>query len=95
MSFIDDNDTLENIADKFAENNSIDGINAINEYFAKSKENLEKSITEKLLRQNPQPAPQNSNTSGGVTKEQFDKMTYNQRVELKTKDPELYKKLTK
>lgn len=35
------------------------------------------------------------NPGGGITKEQFDKMGYNSKVELRASNPELYAKLTK
>ena len=38
------------------------------------------------------PKPQGGSSSSTITKEQFDKMNYNERVELFNKDPETYNK---
>jgi len=56
---------------------------------------LDNSVaTEKSALLKSMPKPQNSSNNGEMTKEQFDKLGYRARVELATKDPDLYKRLT-
>ena len=56
------------------------------------KVGIEKATEARLLNSTPRP-PAGSSTPTAVTVEQFGKMGYQQRVELKTKDPETYKTL--
>jgi hypothetical protein len=53
---------------------------------------LEKTIKADLMKQNPQPQPQNGN--GGITKEQFDAMGVQERTKLYNEQPEVYKQFT-
>ena len=70
-------------------------VEEMNKYFASHDEELSKKVTETLLKDTPKLPPQNVNENGGMTKEKLDKMGYNERVEFKNKNPELYEKLTK
>lgn len=93
---ISNNDVAKNIAGKMLDGD-YDGVaNAINEYFANHDEELGKQFTEKLLKSNPTPPPSNANNGEtSVSKKEFDKMGYSERLALKEKDPESYKKLAK
>lgn len=52
----------------------------------------EKAIKAELLKGTPKPKPGEGDT--GITKEQFEKMNWKERTELKQKDPELFKQLS-
>lgn len=89
---ISDSTLVDKIANLYADGNYQDGIKAQNAYFAQEKDNIEKRVKAELLKQQPEPAPQND-TNTKVTQEQFNKMSYKERVELKQSDPELFTKL--
>lgn len=92
---ISDEDVVNSIASKMLNNDNFGVIEDINKYLSAHDENIRKQENEKLLKNNPTPPPTNTNGNGGITKEQFSKMTYQERLKLKDKDPELYKKLVK
>ena len=94
LSFIGDEETLTKVSTLFADGNIEGGIAEVSAYWKSSQENLAKEIKAELLRQNPQPHP--SGDAGGAepTKKQFDRMSYEERIALKSKSPELYKKLS-
>lgn len=56
-------------------------------------ENFRKSITAELTKQMPTPPISNSGEQA-LTQEQFDRMTIAEQVELKNKNPELFKQFT-
>lgn len=59
---------------------------------AAQKAAAEKAIKAELLKGTPKPKPGEGDT--GITKEQFEKMNWKERTELKQKDPELFKQLS-
>jgi hypothetical protein len=59
---------------------------------AAQKAATEKAIKAELLKGTPKPKPGEGDT--GITKEQFEKMNWKERTELKQKDPELFKQLS-
>ena len=59
---------------------------------AAQKAATEKAIKAELLKGTPKPKPGEGGT--GITKEQFEKMNWKERTELKQKDPELFKQLS-
>ena len=89
---IKDEKVLNEIADLFAEGDFVTAIDKQNEYLAKYHGELEKTIKADLMKQNPQPQPQNGN--GGITKEQFDAMGVQERTKLYNEQPEVYKQFT-
>ena len=58
---IKDEKVLNEIADLFAEGDFVTAIDKQNEYLAKYHGELEKTIKADLMKQNPQPQPQNGN----------------------------------
>lgn len=89
---IKDEKILNEIADLFAEGDFATAIDKQNEYLIKYHGELEKTVRAELLKQNPQPQPQNGN--GGITKEQFDAMGVQERTKLYNEQPEVYKQFT-
>lgn len=59
---------------------------------AAQKAAAEKAIKAELLKGTPKPKSGEGDT--GITKEQFEKMNWKERTELKQKDPELFKQLS-
>lgn len=55
---------------------------------------VKKQVTESLLKDNPIPPPTSTTNNGGVSRKDFDKMSYAERVAFKEKNPETYKKYT-
>ena len=55
---------------------------------------VESKITEKL-KESAYSSPKNQETSKGITKEEFSKMGYSERVKLSSENPELYKELSR
>lgn len=92
---ISDKDVVNNIASKMLDGDNKGAIDALNKYIKANNDNLSKQIKEQLLKDNPTPPPTNTTNNGGVSKKDFEKMSYSERVELKNKNPELYEKLTK
>ena len=92
---ISDKDVVNNIASKMLDGDNKGAIDALNKYIKANNDNLSKQIKEQLLKDNPTPPPTNATSNGGVSKKDFEKMSYSERVELKNKNPELYEKLTK
>ena len=73
----------------------VDGNTAkVFENFKKQKEIRDADIKKKLLEGTPKPED-GGNGDSGVTKEQFAKMGYKERVEFAEKNPTLYAKYTK
>ena len=89
---IKDENVLNEIADLYANGDFVTAIDKQNEYLAKYLGELEKTIKADLMKQNPQPQPQNGN--GGITKEQFDAMGVQERTKLYNEQPEVYKQFT-
>jgi hypothetical protein len=89
---IKDEKVLNEIADLYANGDFATAIDKQNEYLAKYHSELEKNIKADLMKQNPQPQPQNGN--GGITKEQFDAMGVQERTKLYNEQPEVYKQFT-
>lgn len=92
---ISDKEVVNNIASKMLDGDNKGAIDALNKYIKANNDNLSKQIKEQLLKDNPTPPPTNTTNNGGVSKKDFEKMSYSERVELKNKNPELYEKLTK
>lgn len=70
--------------------------NNVNELIAVQKEVIEsfkKTITAELTKNMPTP-PMSNSGEAGLTQEQFDRMTIAEQVELKNKNPELFKQFT-
>ena len=86
---IGDDKVVGDIADKLLEGSTLEAIDILNTYLATRDELVKKQVTETLLKDNPTPPPSNST---GLTKEQFDAMGYDERVNLLRTDPETYKK---
>ena len=91
---ISDKDVVTDIASKMLDGDNRGAIDALNKYIKASNENLSKQIKEQLLKDNPTPPPTSTQNNGGVSKKQFDNMTYAERVAFKEKNPETYKKYT-
>lgn len=89
---IKEESVLSNVATDLAEGNVEKAIEKIVSYFSKEKKELEKTIKEELMRNNPQANAQSS--SGTITKEQFKNMTVGERTKIYNEQPELYKQLT-
>ena len=87
---ISDEKVVSDIANKLLDGDTVSAIDALNVYLASRDETIKKQVTETLLKDNPTPPP---SSSTGLTKEQFDAMGYQERVDLYNKDPETYKKL--
>jgi len=58
------------------------------------KKQAEKAIKAQLLKNTPKP-PAGGSSEDVITKEKFEKMNWRERTELKQKDPELFKELSK
>lgn len=86
---ISDEKVVSDIANKLLDGDTVSAIDALNVYLASRDEIIKKQVTETLLKDNPTPPPSGST---GLTKEQFDAMGYQERVDLLNKDPETYKK---
>lgn len=91
---VNDETTLEEVASKLVDNDVFSALDILNKFESEREQNLRKAIEQDLLAKNPQPKPE-SNDVGTVTHEEFSKMGYSQRVELKNKKPEIYNKLIK
>lgn len=61
--------------------------------FNETKKEIESRLKKELS--NIPPPSVGDNPEGGITKKQFSKMSYGERLELKQKDEDLYNKLTK
>ena len=94
-SRIDDEKSLNEIANKFADGDSLGALDLFVKFEKNKEENLKKTYEQDLLAKNPTPPPASDNTVGEINKTQFNKMSYNDRVALKSKNPELYEKLAK
>lgn len=90
---ISDEKVVNDIANKLLDNDNFGAVEELNKYFAQQKEVITKQVKEQLLRDNPTPPATNANAEGDVTKQQFDRMSYAERKQLRDKDPELYDKL--
>lgn len=88
---ITDEKVLNEVIDDLIAGKKIDAIKKINKYLENRVANAIKEHDAELLGSNPVPPP--TTATGGLTKEQFDKMTVAERSELFTKDRELYNKL--
>lgn len=86
---------VDNVADMFLNDDIYGGIQKFGEYFGGERTNYEKKIQEQSLLKNPTPPPAEGQGAGSISQKEFDKMGYKGRAELKTKDPDLYEKLTK
>lgn len=91
---ISDKEVVTDIASKMLDGDNRGAIDALNKYIKSNNENLSKQIREQLLKDNPTPPPTSTTSNGGVSKKQFDNMTYAERVAFKEKNPETYKKYT-
>lgn len=91
-SFIKDEVSLKEIATLMAEGNYEKAIEKQAVYLEKDRGELEKTIKESLMKQNPQPTPQ-SNNSKEMSKDQFKALPLYEKQKLATQNPELYKKM--
>ena len=94
-SRVNDENTLNEIANKFADGDSLGALDLLVKFEANKEDNLKKSYEQDLLAKNPTPPPASENKVGEVSQKEFDKMGYNERAELLEKDPDLYHKLAK
>lgn len=70
----------------------------IDTVFANEKKHLtafDKAVRADVLKATPRPDVSGKSTGGGITKEQFNKMTYAERMALYNENRELYKELSK
>ena len=88
---ITDEKVLNEVIDDLIADKKIDAIKKINKYLENRVANAIKEHDAELLGSNPVPPP--TTATGGLTKEQFDKMTVAERSELYAKDIETYNKL--
>ena len=91
---ISDDKVVGNIADMLLEGSTLEAIDVLNTYLATRDEMVKKQVTESLLKDNPIPPPTSTTNNGGVSRKDFDKMSYAERVAFKEKNPETYKKYT-
>lgn len=92
---IGDEKVAKSISEKLVDGDNFGAINELNEYLTAYKDTVSKQTKEALLKDNPTPPPAKANTSGEVSKAEFDKMNYNERLSLKKSNPDLYEKLAK
>lgn len=88
---------IESISAAFIEGDSGKLVKSISEVIVELNDNHKKEIESLKLSLTPRPG---EGSNGGsednqITKEQFNKMTYNEMLELKEKNPELFNKLIK
>lgn len=88
---IKDEKVLSGVIDDFIAGKNIEAIKKINTYIGTAVSNAIKEHDAKLLKSNPVPPPVSA--TSGITKEQFDNMTFAEKSELFTKDRETYNKL--
>ena len=84
-------DTLERILDKISTDNleaTIEGANVVAEMLKATRESTEKAVKADLLNNNPKPDASNAQDDGVMTKEKFDKLSYEEMVAYAEKDPE-------
>ena len=84
-------DTLERILDKISSENleaTIEGANVVAEMLKTTRESTEKAVKADLLNNNPKPDASNAQDDGVMTKEKFDKLSYEEMVAYAEKDPE-------
>ncbi|NQM39317.1 DUF4355 domain-containing protein [Streptococcus suis] len=70
-----------------------DTLEAVNSFTALVNDLADKKVSEMLKGKTPKKVEQT--TSAGITKEQFDRMSYRAQLDLQKTDPELYEKLSK
>lgn len=91
---IKDEKVLNGVVDDLIAGKNIDAIKKINAYIDTRVANAIKEHDADLLRSNPVPPPTSPTNNGGVSRKDFDKMSYAERVAFKEKNPETYKKYT-
>ena len=91
---IKDEKVLSGVIDDLIGDKKIDAIKKINAYIDTRVANAIKEHDADLLRSNPVPPPTTTTNNGGVSRKDFDKMSYAERVAFKEKNPETYKKYT-
>lgn len=89
---IQDEKVRNEIAELLVDGKTFEAIEKQNAYQLSYKETLTKQIKEELLTRNPIPTPDNGN-NGTVSKDQFKKMTVEERTKIFNEQPELYKTL--
>lgn len=90
---INDNKVLNGILDDILEGNHVNAVKQFNAYIETRVANAIKEHDDKLLKDNPTPPP--TTATGGITKEQFDKMTVAEKSALYLTDKDTYDKFTK
>ena len=88
---ISDEKVLNNVVDDIINGNNVDAIKKINSYIETKVANAIKEHDAELLKSNPVPPP--IATSSGITKEQFDNMSFAEKSKLYVEDRELYNQL--
>lgn len=88
---IKDEKVLNGIIDDLIADKKLDAIKKINTYLETRVANAIKEHDAELLKSNPVPPPVSA--TSGITKEQFDNMTFAEKSELFTKDRATYDKL--
>lgn len=91
---IKDEKVLNGIIDDLIADKKLDAIKKINTYLETRVSNAIKEHDAELLKSNPVPPPTSTTNNGGVSRKDFDKMSYAERVAFKEKNPETYKKYT-
>lgn len=91
---IKDEKVLSGVIDDLIGDKKIDAIKKINSYIETRVSGAIKEHDAELLRSNPVPPPTSTTNNGGVSRKDFDKMSYAERVAFKEKNPETYKKYT-
>ena len=92
---ISENEALaQEISKLFIDGQTTTAINKISEYVELERANFNKKIQEQSLLNNPTPPPAEGG-KGTLTQEEFDNMSYQEKVELYNKDIKLYEKFTK
>lgn len=88
---ISDDKVLNGVLDDLIEGKQVNAIKQINTYIETRVANAIKEHDDKLFRDNPVPPP--TTATGGITKEQFDKMTVAEKTTLYVNDRETYNRL--
>ena len=91
LSHITDEKTRLEIAELLADGKIMDATKKQSEYQANNEAQLRETIRQELLSSNPTPPP--ADNTGTITKEQFARMEYRDRVNLLNENPDLYNQL--
>lgn len=77
------------------EETTLAGVNSIVELYKDTVDSTSKKVKDEFLKNNPKPPASNgTGEEGEISKEDFQKMNYNQQMDLYNTNPELYNKLS-